>query len=87
MPSAAEKLRGWGCSGREVDVFLVKRRGAKIDVVADELGISPRTADTHLRSLYRRLGVHGLIEVETMLREGPVGLVSSGGPARTGRLR
>lgn len=38
-------------------------------VVADELGISPHTVDSLLRTLYRRLGVHSIEEAIFALRE------------------
>jgi DNA-binding CsgD family transcriptional regulator len=62
-------LADWGASARELDVYAAKRTGAKALVVAGELGISPRTAETHLRNLYRRAGVHTFIELEAKLRE------------------
>lgn len=62
------RLKAWGASRRELEVFVAKRRGEKVVCWAAELGISPRTAETHLRNLYRRLGVHTFIELEARLR-------------------
>ena len=46
-------------TARELEVLhALSRPGAKRATVATELGLSERTIDAHLRSLYRRLGVN-----------------------------
>ena len=46
-----------GLSAREAEVIGMVARGLQTKQVADELGISVKTADHHLQSAYRKIGV------------------------------
>lgn len=48
---------------REIVRALVRHRGAKNFVVADELHISEHTLRNHLTTIYDKLGVHGRLEL------------------------
>jgi HD-GYP domain-containing protein (c-di-GMP phosphodiesterase class II) len=45
-----------GLTGREVEVLVLIARGASTRQVARELGISPKTAGTHIERLYTKIG-------------------------------
>jgi DNA-binding CsgD family transcriptional regulator len=44
-------------TGRETDVLLLLARGRTYLQVADELGVSLNTVASHVKNLYRKLGV------------------------------
>lgn len=44
-------------SKREIDVFDFIARGYNSTYIANSLFISPNTARTHIRNIYRKLGV------------------------------
>ena len=46
-----------GLTAREVDVLRLVARGLTDGQVAEQLVISPRTVNTHLTSIYNKLGV------------------------------
>lgn len=52
-----------GLTPRERAVAQDVLKGKRIDIVAHELGLSPRTVETHLRSVYRKLGVSSRAEL------------------------
>jgi len=54
---------------REVVAAVVRHRGAKSVVVADELGISEHTLRNHLSAIYHKLGVHRRLELYLYARE------------------
>lgn len=64
------RLRSLGASPRQIQVFLARREGLREVDVADKLGISAKTVDHHIEHLYRRVGVHGALELEAKLRHG-----------------
>jgi DNA-binding CsgD family transcriptional regulator len=63
-----------GLTPRELDVLKLVARGHSIKLVARELGIAPKTADSHIQHIYAKIGVstragaalfamrHGLVE-------------------------
>jgi predicted ATPase/DNA-binding CsgD family transcriptional regulator len=57
-PSASPS-RGhpFGLSAREIEVLRLMAQGLTTAQIAEQLMISPRTADAHLRSIYRKLEV------------------------------
>ena len=55
QPPAPE--RPAGLTSREVEVLRLVASGMSSARVAEELFLSPRTVDTHLTSIYRKLGV------------------------------
>jgi DNA-binding CsgD family transcriptional regulator len=61
-------LRRRGASARQVELFLAKRTGLKTAAAAADLGMAYKTADHHLEKLYRKMGVHGLTELEALIR-------------------
>jgi response regulator RpfG family c-di-GMP phosphodiesterase/DNA-binding CsgD family transcriptional regulator len=46
-----------GLTGREAEVIGLLARGMQTKQIATALGISPKTADTHIQSGYRKMGV------------------------------
>ena len=52
---------------RERDVLGVARSGASARAIADRLYVSTRTVETHLGSIYRKLGVSSRVELMAML--------------------
>ena len=44
-------------TSREVEVLRLVATGLTNREIGDRLGVSPRTIDAHLRSIYSRLGV------------------------------
>jgi len=57
--SSNSPFRGnpFGLTAREIEVLRLVAQGLTTPQIADRLIISPRTADAHLRSIYRKLGV------------------------------
>ena len=57
--TACARLRqSWELSYRQLQVVLKLVEGATVEELADSLGISLGTANTHLRRLHRKLGIH-----------------------------
>ena len=50
-------LKGRGLTAREVEVLRLVAQGRTNEQVAEELVISPRTVNTHLTSIYGKIGV------------------------------
>ncbi len=48
----------YGLSPRETDVFVMLARGRSLPVIKKELGIATGTAQTHVRHIYEKLGIH-----------------------------
>ena len=46
-----------GLTAREVEILRLVTRGLTNRQLAEELGVSTRTVDAHLRSVYAKLGV------------------------------
>lgn len=66
-------------SNREYQVASMVVGGASSREVADRLFISPRTVDSHLRRIYRRLGISGREELASLTRDSDVGTSPSAG--------
>ncbi len=47
-----------GLTGREVDVLVHVARGGTTKEIGRELGLSPKTIDNHIQSIYGKLGVN-----------------------------
>lgn len=60
---------------KEHDVIaaVVRHRGAKSLVIAEDLGISEHTLRNHLTVIYHKLGVHGRLELYVYAKEHGVG--------------
>ena len=54
---AARPRHPGGLSGREVDVLRLAARGLTTQGIADQLFISPKTADHHIQHIYNKIGV------------------------------
>ncbi|MBS1905823.1 MAG: helix-turn-helix transcriptional regulator [Actinobacteria bacterium] len=52
---------------REKDVLLYASGGSSVQIIANELGISPRTAEVHLGNIYRKLGVSSRPQLMALL--------------------
>lgn len=69
-PTAAD-LRGvFGFSGREADVALLAMEGYSVLAIAHQLGIAESTVATHLKRVYRKLGVRSRAELALKLVRG-----------------
>jgi non-specific serine/threonine protein kinase len=55
-PSPARR-NPFGLTARELDVLRLVTEGLTTSQIAEQLMVSPRTADAHLRSIYSKLGV------------------------------
>lgn len=55
-------------SRREVDVFDLLIDGFRVPTIADKLCISTHTVRNHLKSMYRKLGVHSQSELIALVR-------------------
>jgi DNA-binding CsgD family transcriptional regulator len=53
-----DKLSSLGLTAREQDIARLLARGASNQDIADQLGISVRTTENHLRSIYSKVGVN-----------------------------
>jgi DNA-binding NarL/FixJ family response regulator len=47
-----------GLTAREVDVLVHLARGRSNKEIARELGLSPKTVDNHIQSIYAKLGLN-----------------------------
>jgi two-component system, NarL family, nitrate/nitrite response regulator NarL len=64
-------------TGRELDVLDYLALGLTVKQVATRLGLSPRTVDTHIAKLYRKLGVKN--RVQAISRAAALGLIDIDG--------
>lgn len=55
---AVAELESLGLTPREREVLTLIASGATDDGMAAEMGVSPHTVQTHVKSLYRKLDVH-----------------------------
>ncbi len=56
---------------REKEVVLELLEGGRIATIAELFGVSPRTVSNHLKSSYRKLGVHSQAELIELARSEP----------------
>ncbi|HEX9038605.1 MAG TPA: tetratricopeptide repeat protein [Ktedonobacterales bacterium] len=56
-PASPTRVRPFGLTTREIDVLRLVTQGLTTNQIAEQLIISPRTADAHLRSIYSKLAV------------------------------
>lgn len=57
--SKAAKAFPAGLTRREIDVLALITQGRTTNAIADRLTISPKTADHHIQSIYKKTGVRG----------------------------
>ena len=55
-------------TGREKDVLKLILEGKLNKTIADELGISMRTVETHRSSIFKKMNVHNAIELAQLLK-------------------
>jgi len=60
--SEASKAGSEGLTAREIDVLKHLASGKSLEAISKTLHISKNTMKTHLRNLYRKLGVTGRVE-------------------------
>lgn len=63
----ASLARKRGLSARENEVFTLLAKGSSSTDIQQALGISPNTVKTHLRHVYRKMGVHSLDELRALV--------------------
>jgi DNA-binding NarL/FixJ family response regulator len=56
-PASASQAKPYGLTTREIEVLRLVKQGLTTSQIAEQLRISPRTADAHLRSIYGKLVV------------------------------
>ena len=56
-PTSPSRGHAFGLTAREIDVLRLVTQGLTTSQIAKQLMISPRTADAHLRAIYRKLEV------------------------------
>lgn len=61
-------LQGVSLTPRQREVAELASYGATTDEIASHLGISPNTVRTHLKAVYRDLGVANRVELAATLR-------------------
>ncbi|MFN3375883.1 MAG: response regulator [Burkholderiaceae bacterium] len=62
LPVAANAVQTSGLSDRELEMLSTLARGYTYQEVADLLGISVRTVQSHVKNIYSKLGVHSRAE-------------------------
>ena len=69
---------------REKEVVLELLEGGRVATIAELFGVSPRTVSNHLKSCFRKLGVHSQADLIELARSKPEQLGLEGGTsART----
>ena len=63
LPAESDKLPTERLSARELEVLSFLREAKPAPQVAEELGTSVHTVRNHIRSIYRKLGVHSRAEL------------------------
>ena len=63
-------------TGREVEILEYVSLGLTVRQIATRLGLSPRTVETHLAKLYRKLGVRN--RVQALSKASALGLIELG---------
>jgi len=58
-----------GLSSRECEVLILIASGKATKVIADELGLSPRTIDAHRRNIIAKTGVRNAADMTRLARE------------------
>jgi DNA-binding NarL/FixJ family response regulator len=56
-PTTRRSQHPGGLTGREAEVLRLAARGLTKQAIADELYISPKTADHHIQHVYSKIGV------------------------------
>ncbi len=85
IPEACEAVATrHALSPREREVLSLLARGRTASFVGRSLGISPDTAKTHMRSIYRKLGVHTQQELIDLIADEAAG--AEGADAAPARL-
>jgi DNA-binding NarL/FixJ family response regulator len=64
--AARDAMRARGLSEREVDVLTLLTRGLRDRDIAARLVLSKTTIKTHLRSIFRKLGVHTRVQAASI---------------------
>ena len=65
--AVAKAASRFSLSPRETDVFLLLAKGRNRAYIANELSIGDETVKSHIKSLYRKLGVHSQQELIDMV--------------------
>lgn len=73
-PATGVAQGGAVLTGRELEVARLVAGRLSNKAVARELVVSPATVATHLRNIYKKLGVSGRVELADMVREGRLSL-------------
>lgn len=60
LPEAGKALKAWGLSEREIEISKLKLVGTTKEEIASRLFISKMTVDTHIKNIYKKMGVNSL---------------------------
>lgn len=60
----------YGLTPRETEVFLLLARGRSLPVIREELSIATGTAQTHIRHIYEKMGIHSRQEFFDCIERG-----------------
>ncbi len=78
-----EVYRSLGLSPREIQVTERILEDLTLEAVAADLGLSPDTVRTHLKRLYRKLGVHSRVRVACRVYRQYVVILTARSPNRS----
>lgn len=59
----------YGLTHREIDVSRLVMKGMTNILIADELEVSTRTVENHLRAIYKKLDIHNRTSLASMMRD------------------
>jgi|GEM_PF-1975995 len=63
------KTKSFGLTERESDVSSLIMEGKTNIVIADELGVSIRTIENHLRAIYKKLNIHNRTALASLMHQ------------------
>lgn len=64
--TAPEQLRPLGLSRRESEIAFWAHEGESNKAIGERLGLSPRTVEKHMESVFKKLGINSRVK---LLRE------------------
>lgn len=56
-------------SAREQEIALLVAQGKRTRAIANELCLSPKTVNTHIKHIFEKLQIHSRVELANVVRE------------------